>query len=290
MRRPCYVLGKPQLAALAGGGYAVLVILGAYSLASWGLLSAPSAFGLMGLASAAAALWLASRLGVRVAPAAKGDPLMAPRREHWEYGRWGLAAAAMNWVPANVYFVLLPIWGGLAAAGAFRALCNFLLPIVNLYAAFGPLLLPALVRARGAPAFRGRAQKAAIGFLGGGVLSWALLALFGQQLMAWLYAGKYDAFGPDLAWLGAASVTFGLAAVAEGALRALERPNLVFWSNTGSGVVALTLAVLLVPRLGVLGACLGLVASSMTAGVLMSRQLWIRRANAAWRQDGSRWR
>lgn len=288
MRRACYVRGEPRLAALAGAGYAVLVILGASLLAGWGLLSAAFAFGLMGLASFSAALWLAGRLEVRVAPTAKGDPLMAPRKEHWEYGRWGLAAAAINWVPANVYFVLLPIWGGLAAAGAFRALCNLLLPIANLYTAFGPILLPALVRARGTAAFPGRTRTAAIGFLGGGVLSWALLALFGRPLVSWLYAGKYDAFAPALAWLGAASLTFGLAAVAEGALRALERPDRVFWSNACSCAVALTLGVLLVPRLGVLGACLGLVASSMAAGVLMSWHLWIRRANAAWRQGKRR--
>jgi O-antigen/teichoic acid export membrane protein len=286
MRRACYVRGVPRWAALAGAGYAVLVILGASLLARWGLLSAPVAFGLMGLASFATALWLAARLEVRVAPATKGDSFTAPRAAHWAYGRWALGAAALTWIPLNAYFVLLPIWGGLAAAGAFRALFNLMVPITNLNTALGPVLLPALVAVRGTSAFPRLTRRAAFGLLGCGVLSWVLLALFGQPLMSWLYAGQYDAFALALPWLGAASVTLCLTTIAEGALRALERPDRVFWSNACSGAVAIATGVLMVPNLGVLGACLGLVVSSLTAAVLMSWHLWIRMASEV-RQKGA---
>jgi len=279
MRRACYVRGEPQAAALAGAGYAVLVISGACLLGRWGLLSATSAFGLMGFASFAAALWLTGRLEVHLAPPAKGGPLLAVRKEHWAYGRWALGAALLTWVPLNVYFVLLPIWGGLAAAGAFRALYNLLLPIMNLNTALGPILLPALVAARGTIAFPGRVRRAAMGFLCAGVLSWILLALFSQPLVSWLYAGRYDAFAPALVWLGAAPAALCLTTVAEATLRALERPDRVFWSNACAGAVALAAGVLMVPSLGVLGACLGFVASSITTGVLMSWHLWIRMAS-----------
>jgi O-antigen/teichoic acid export membrane protein len=259
---------------LAGAGYASLIFAGAYLLYLFDMLSAMSAFGLMGAASLAAAGWLVWKLKLKVVRSTKSEFHDTIRKDHWGYGRWVFGAAALTWFPLNVYFLILPIWGGLEATGAFRALYNLLLPIIHLNTAFCPILVPALVTVRRSSAFRKRTLEAAVVFLGGGALYWAFLAQFNQPVVSWLYNGQYDAFAPVLSWLGVTSVFLSLTTVAEAALRGVERPDRAFWSYAFSGAVGLATGLLLIPKFRVVGASLGLVLSSITAATVMSWHVW----------------
>jgi O-antigen/teichoic acid export membrane protein len=276
LRRACYVRLEPRLAATAGAAYASMILGGAVLLFRSNLLSVESAFALMGVASLIAALWLAYRLDLRLAVSPVSDLTRNVRKEHWRYGRWLTGAALLRWTSVNLYFLLLPIWGGLEAAGTFRALFNLLLPALHVNFAMGPILVPAFVSAVSREGFQHRVRVSSVGLVSGGIFYWLLLALFHKPIVAWLYAGRYDASSSILLWLGAVSALMSLVTVAAAALRAAERPDAVFRADAVFGVFALLVGLLLIPTLGAEGASLGLVLSYVVAAAVMTWQLRLR--------------
>jgi len=274
LRRACYVRMEPRIAVLPGVAYMFLMSVGAFLLFSTKMLSAVSAFILMGSASLVSALWIARRLSLRITTRTSEEMLVTVKGDHWGYGRWAVGAAALTWVPLNIFFFLLPLWGGLNATAAFRALNNLLLPAIHLFAAFGPVLLPAFVTVRGNADFGKRVKACSVAFLGGGLLYWLLLVLLGEPIVEFLYVGKYAAYSQYLPILAAAMVPQGLALVAGEALRAIERPDLVFRAWAASGSVALLSGLLLVPRNAVWGASVGLLLSSIVVAGVMNWLLW----------------
>jgi O-antigen/teichoic acid export membrane protein len=144
-RRACAARLQPKLAAMGGAVYLLVVLAGSYALLRAGVLAPGSALVLMGVAGVISGAWILARL--RSTGPATAD--LAPSRhevyrEHWHYGRWSLASSGLSWVPGNVYYLLLPAFAGLEAAGAVRAVSNLVLPVLHLNAALGILLLPAL--------------------------------------------------------------------------------------------------------------------------------------------------
>jgi O-antigen/teichoic acid export membrane protein len=107
-------------------------------------------------------------------------------------------------------------------------------------------------------------------FLSGSACYLVLLWGFRVQIFHFFYAGKYAGYASwPLLLVGLLPFAQSLPTVVGGALSALERPNLCFWSSAGSSAVTLALGVPLACSLGVGGALLGLVVSYSLMGVLM---------------------
>lgn len=268
-RRACFARLQPQWAAAAGSVYLGLMSLGAYLLFRTQSLSAVTAILLLAVCSAIVGVGL-------VAVLLRGQP--EPRSpvdvrevlaDHWSYGRWALLGSAVGWFPSNVYFLLLPAEGGLAASAALKALMNLILPVLHGIAALATLLLPSLVRVRGKPAFTSTLVTALVLLMSGAALYWILVATFAQPLLLLLYKGRY-AYPAGLLWmLGALPVAAAFAAVLGAAVRAIERPSDVFLASLGAAATAATLGPWLVVQRGVVGAVIGLIASSMATGLLL---------------------
>lgn len=270
MRRACYVSFKPHLAALGGALYMVFMLSGAYLLYQAGWLSALTAFGLMGLSGLAAGLFLAAILRVGLPSFGDGALIRGSLRDHWGYGRWSVGTRTMVWVTQSSYFVLLPVWGGLEASAALRALMNLIMPVLQTYAALSVLLLPTLVRLRGRPGFVRLTRLSFALFVSGSTLYWLVLGLFHRPLIDWMYGGRYTEY-TDIIWLLAlAPIIFGVAEVQSTILRALEKVNLVFWASLVSTVVALTAGLGAVYAMGVFGAAVWL----LLAGVANVLAMW----------------
>lgn len=270
MRRACYAVFKPHLAAWGGAIYMVLMMVGVYALYRLEWLSAPSALGVMGLSSTVVSLWLVLRLKVK-RPALKGDELVGEAfRSHWSYGRWSVAYQALAWVPANVYFLILPVVGGLEDTASLKALLNLLMPILHANMALSILLLPSLVQARGSVRFSSIVRSALVLFVSGSALYWLFLIFFHGTLITWLYGGRYAQDAELLWFLGLAPISAGVAAVLGMALRARERPDQVFYSYVFSSIVALTLGLGATLVWGTVGAAVGLLLSSMATAVAMA--------------------
>jgi O-antigen/teichoic acid export membrane protein len=261
MRRMCYARLEPRLAASGGAWYMVLMLVGAYILYSQEWLSAASALGVMAFSGMITSLWLAVRVRVKLPPLRGSDLVRDAFADHWRYGRWSVGNQALNWVPMNIYYVIIPVWGGLAAGAAFKALMNLIMPMLQAVWALSILLLPTLVHARddGHDKLDSSIRVALIPFVIGPALYWLLLALFHQPLVSWLYEGKYGEHAVLLWLLGISPVVASVKQVMGQSLRALERPDSLFFAYALSAAVALTLGTALVYFWGIVGAGISLV-------------------------------
>jgi O-antigen/teichoic acid export membrane protein len=289
MRRACYARLEPHLAASGGAIYMLLMLGGAYVLYERGWLSAESVFGVMGISSLVVGLWLAMRLGLKRMPLRGNDLARGSLENHWAYGRWSIANEALNWVPMNIYYLMLPLWGGLAAGAYLKALMNLIMPMSQAIWALSILLLPVLVRARGEDRagtgharFNSRVRLALIPFVLGPFLYWLLLGLFNYPLVSWLYDGRYTEHAALLWILGLSPVVASVKQVMGQSLRALERPDRLFWAYMLSATVTLTFGTGLVWIWGVVGAAIGfLVSQGITAALAL---VLLRRLESSQRQ------
>jgi O-antigen/teichoic acid export membrane protein len=275
MRRACYVHLKPQLGALASALYLIMTLVGIYLLYRIGELSPAAAFGLMGLTGLATGTWLAVRLRVARPSRANDELRRAVIRRHWDYGRWSTPTYIAGNLAENSFYFLLPIWGGLAATGALRALMTLVLPVVHVLVALSTLLLPSLARARGQNEFRHLMRLSLLLFLLGTAFYGVMLGLFNRPLISWLYGDQYVEYA-NLLWLVALiPVVSAVRSVFTQAILAFERPNQVFIGQVGAAIVMFTVGLGLMAIWDVAGAILANVASLATLAAILVL-LWIR--------------
>lgn len=267
-RRASFACFRPSYAAVAGAGYLLLMVAGIALLFGLRLLSPLYAFVVLGACSLLVGTLLMAVLR-RLPGIGKELHARDVAREHWRYGRWALASSAITWVTGNAYLFLLPIYGGLASAAAFRALSNLVLPMFQGITALSTLLLPILARARGTPRFRSVLVVASVGFVGSAGIYWMLVGELCRPVIQLLYNGNYAEYAHLLWLLGLLPVLAGVVAVVSNALRAWERPDLVFWAYTASAFCTLTLGLLAVVRWQITGAVLAQVLATSASAVVM---------------------
>jgi O-antigen/teichoic acid export membrane protein len=223
----------------------------------------------MGFSSLAAGVWLAMRLHIDWPSLVSEGLVREVFGDHWGYGRWAIASEALTWIPGNIYYLLLPAWGGLEASAAFKALMNLIMPILHANTALSALLAPTLVRARRGGGF-GRLVRLALAlYTLGAALYLVLLGLFHHQLVAWLYGGRYREYANLLWFLGFSLLITGAVTVLGTALRALERPDRVFWAYLFTTVVAMTLGLGFIAVWGVVGAGVAFLLSTAVKALAM---------------------
>jgi O-antigen/teichoic acid export membrane protein len=271
LRRAFYVRLSPGWAAAGGAVYLLILLASALFLRATGRLTPATGFLAMAGASLVTCLLFLGLL--RPTLGVDSFAIRAVATDHWRYGKWAAAGAGPGWVSENIYFLVLPAWAGLAEAGALKALMNLAMPALQTIGALGVLLLPVLVRNRddGGPAAMKRTMKLSLAlFLLGSGCYMTVLCGFRLQIFHLLYAGKYVAYASwPVLLLGLVPFGLSLPIVMGGALRALEQPNLVFWSAVGASAMTLALGVPLACSLGVGGALIGIVVSYIIMGVLM---------------------
>ena len=281
-RRACYVRFETPLAAQGGVLYIVCLGVGAYLLYARGLLTSVTAILLMGVASLASGAWIMARLHLR--PFARSQRALreAIVAEHWEYGRWVIGSNILGWAPQSIYFFVLPITVGIVGTATMKALINLILPVLHTYLPLSILLVPALVRAPSRRAFKTTVYVASLVAVLCSTAYWLLLGTLHQPLVAWIYKGNYVADAGLLWILGLVPISGAVVAVAGGALRALERPNLLFRAYAISTAVSATIGLALLFLAGLRGAVIGYtlssVATAITMGMSLQREL---RATAA---------
>lgn len=280
MRRACYVRFEPRLAAHAGFWYVAALLAGGGALHAAGRLDAATGILVMGAGSLASALWLMARLDIQPFSAARDTALPGVAAEHWRYGRWVAASSILGWVPQSLYYLVLPLGAGrLENTAALKALMNLVMPVLHAYQPMLVLMVPALVRSRGTPAF-GRTVRVMLLLttLCSGAY-WLLLGLYDRPLVAWLYKGQYAADAPLLWVVGLLAITGAVVAVLGSALRALERSKHIFAAYATSTLVTVTAGIVLMERWGVKGAAIGVTLSGVATTLTMAWCLW----RAGWR-------
>jgi O-antigen/teichoic acid export membrane protein len=155
-----------------------------------------------------------------------------------------------------------------------RALMNFVMPVLQAISALTMLLLPMLVRDRdsGGPRKMNRTMLLFLGlFCAGAVVYLTALWIFRDSVFQIFYAGKYSQYaGWPLFLTGLLPLGTCASAVLGDGLRALEKPDSIFWCYACSVVGAVAVGIPLSATMGVSGALLGLIASSAITIVLMA--------------------
>lgn len=283
-RRSFYIELQPGWAAATGvvyfGGLLLLVIW----LRSAGLLTPAMAIFAMGIAAVATSALQLARLRPHWSLARQQISVVAVTREHWQYGRWALASAAAIWMPLNLYYFVVPIWTGLKTAGELKAIMNLANPVLNSFIAFSLLIIPLLVRHRdqgGIGRVRRTVKSITVLFLLGSSLYLAVLWLFGARVIGLLYGGRYvELVGWPILLVGLIPVMASLTISTGSALRALERPDWLFWCYIASSGMTLAVGLPLASAYGLIGALLGLLLSYVVTAAAMCFFLWSRKTES----------
>lgn len=271
-RQICYLQMRPESALKGSLLYALILFLGLFISYRLQWLSSFNALIIMGAAGLlAASVFLPSLFSERVNIFEKQTSGIIKEviGKNWHYGKWGVGSAFVHWFAFIVYLPMVGAFAGLSQAGAFRAMQNMVLPAQRIFAGLGLLLLPWLSRQRamhGGDYLRRKVAKiTAINFLITGVYV-ALLILFKEPISEFLYGKSYYIeFLWLVPYLGFAVIVEALSQGLSLGLKALERPDAIFWSKAFAAALTLTGGVYLVARLKLFGAALGTVLSVTVA-------------------------
>lgn len=267
-----YVKLKPAWSIAAGAIYCGLIVAVAWSLLRVKQLTPMNALIGMGASGFIVALVFLSRLRPTW-QRKEGPDLSNVAKEHWKYGRWSVATDLSSWVPANIYYVVIPLWFGLAGSADLKALLNLMLPVQNCIAGLSMILMPSLVydlRELGTKGMN-RTMISHFSVLAGIACVYSsALWISGPFLLHLLYGGKYDALSRGLILLSGL-LPLGAAAISivGNGLRALERPNFIFWCYLAAAVVSVALGIPLTAFFGVVGALIGMCLTSLLASLML---------------------
>lgn len=274
VRRAFYVRFQPQWSAVGGALYLVLMLAGMQGVYALHLLSPASTLVIMGMASLVVGLALTVLLRSQPGSPTPRLGLHTVLADHWRYGKWASMMTASTWASREIYSLFLPIWAGLEGSAAVRALLNLVMPLLHTNAAITILLMPRCVQALKAEGKAGLDRMLRLAFLllaTGAVLYWGVILMCRHTVLPWIYGGRYGAYTELLLLVGCLPLVEAAMNVLSAGLRAVERPDVVFWCNLVALSITLTAGLWLLATHGVAGAVMGRLVASLAAAVVL---LW----------------
>jgi O-antigen/teichoic acid export membrane protein len=258
LRRACYFLLKPGIAAFGGACYGLSAVLLVFASRSW--LSSMAPFAIVSGAASIASIcillvgYLRDHFAV-VVPGLRPREVLA---ENWKYGRWITGVAFLYWLSSLVFSPMLGWWHTAASAALYKAAENFAIPLTHCFTALGLWLLPSFARRTSsfsATQYRQLAKQLTTTALAISAAFIALVASFGGRLAIWLYGSSYAACVPAIPLLclgvGIRGVTdFGMGMV----LRAAGVAAFQLWASLAAALLGITAGVALIRWYGVQGA------------------------------------
>lgn len=278
LRVACYLDSEPKHAGIAGVIYLVLVVGLLFAFDALGWMGVPAAVGAMGLSSLAICAYLMWRLGVSVPAVFKRVGYGEVVGVHWRYGKWATPTGMMRWVPEHLPVLAAPLVLGwvagtspdFEAGGALKAMLHLSVPFVLFTWAFSTLLVPMLVRRRGTPAFGKLSWQMAGLFLAVSLVSWPIVGLFHEPIIALVYAGRFGEHAWLLWLVGLIPVVVSVDSVLHAQFRAVERPDRLFYGSAASAVLLLVVGL---PMLAAWGLA-GILAAVLLSYAVQAAVLW----------------
>ena len=265
LRRILYVERKVRLAARMSSVFFLSLCICLAAGASAKALSAFSVFLLVGLTSVVGALVI-----LREVPRPSSiEPFMRAQphhwQEHWKYARWVLATAFVFQFANQAYYWLVAGLLSLKEVAALRAIAMIVMIVDQVFTAITSLVLPAMAARYGS---RQIAELLSlwkvylVAFLIVGGAFFGGILLIGKPTMHWIYGGKFDDVSTLLIPLGLLPLLMGVGHTMNAALKAVEKPSLVFYAYLASGATTLAAGIPLMTHLGLRGAVYGMLASA----------------------------
>jgi O-antigen/teichoic acid export membrane protein len=286
IRRTFYIRRRPDLALRFSAAFFVsCVVLLALAIRA-NLLNGLSAFLIVSLAWVVAAVFVAGEHPGSVRPPDEEDFLHeepAYWSEHWKYSRWVFVTALVFQFTTQAYFWVVAALLSVKDVAELRALYNLSLPVDQVFGAITLLVLPQMAfhfADDELGKLRRLWRQCSLMFIGISSVFALIVGLGSLRLLHLVYGGKFDDVAPLLPWFVLLPVVMGIGNAANAALKAMERPQAVFYAYLTSGAATFVLGIPLVMRLGLRGAVYGMLASTTAYTLAMfsgcAKALWLR--------------
>jgi O-antigen/teichoic acid export membrane protein len=191
-----------------------------------------------------------------------------------------MASGLLFWAQGYLFYLVLPLWAGLEAAGILRVLMNLVMPILQSDGALVTALVPSFVRAARRGELAAMVRGAGLFFGAEAGAYWLVLIAVSGPLVAAVYDGQFVEYAPLLLVLGALPMLASAYNILAVALRVKGMADRVFWATVGSATATCTVGFAAVWMGGVAGAAVGLVVASATQ-VAILLQFFVRAERAA---------
>jgi O-antigen/teichoic acid export membrane protein len=261
-RQSCYVIGEPGLSLKSSFIYLVILLGTSFVVHAqfqpgydgiWFLL--------MGCASLAGALVVFGKLK---------NNLSANNRLDWKhlmgeqiaFGKWIMVAAFLNFAATQTQIFFAVGYLGLAQAGAFRALQNFMLPMFQVLTAFSNISLPSVVYEFGRQNFREMKRKSmitAMALFPLSIIYLVILYFFPNPIEQFLYGGKFSQYLFLIPVTGLIPVITAIEVGFSLIVRSLQRPVYHAVLTGAMAVTGLFLGSFMIKAWGIVGAVYSLV-------------------------------
>lgn len=259
-RQICYYRTAPGEALRVSSVYFILQMAGVVLLFLSDRLSVPAVFAWTSFSSLAAFLfgWKRRGLlsGLYFSLAGLRDP--GDLHTHWTYGKWMMVAGLANGIMTLSVIPLLTLFTDLESVAAFKAMQNFVTPLQQALAALSLVMLPVTARYIQQAGGRLSSRQVGLALLAASLVSAVyllILVFWGRDLIRLLYN---QPFYLDYVWLlillGASTSITALGYVFRILLRAMNRPESIFWSKAVPAVFVLVVGINLISRYGLAGA------------------------------------
>lgn len=267
LRRVFYLQHQAAFAAQASLICFVTVACGLWLAAKTQILNGFSVFLILALGWIVAGLGLGKKLAV-------GKPQQSflelePRywHEHWKYTQWVLGTAFVFQLTTQGYYWLVAGFLSVKQVADLRAIALLVAPVDHIFIAMSYLVLPALSSHYAASRvgnLRSLWKRYALATSSVTALFALAVRLVGRPVMHWLYAGKFDDLTPMLYMLAFLPLLMGIGNSMGEALKAIEKPKLIFVAYVCSGAATFLGGIPLVVHFGLRGAVYGMLLSGAT--------------------------
>ncbi len=269
VRRVYYVLQRPQNALICSAVYAVALISGAFLVHT--RLSVDDIFpwfALIGIASLVGSVLVLFTGQLQFFHEGKWIDLRLFAARQWLLGRSIFIATLLYSLGTQVQVFIAASFLGLQAAGAYRAVQNFMLPMSQVLTAGTTLTFPAITAEFGKGDFRKLQTKSqAVGIaLTTAALVYELALIVGARWVPpILYAGKFTEYAWLIPIIGLVPLFNALETAYSLLLRSLQRPSFYVIDKAVAAFVGAASALILVLWWGLTGAVVSLVLIEVAA-------------------------
>ena len=266
IRRGFYLFRKPQLSLLGSITYALFLIGGIWFTQTSIRASVGLAFPLIGVAGLASGILLISRIPQQQSSYISFYDIL---HSNWKYGKWLVYSSLLIALAAQVQTFIVGALLGLSDAGVFRALQNFVQPMILFFAAVSAYLLPSLSFDFGKGNIVGLRRKGSYLlylFIFISVCFEFLLLGYGHVLEEIVYGGKFSINVYLTPVWGLVPVAAGVTYVYYFLLQSIQRPSAILVGSIVWAITSAASAFILSSKWGILGATVSVILGYLFSG------------------------
>jgi O-antigen/teichoic acid export membrane protein len=265
VRRTFYIRHRPDLAARFSAAYFVFCAGMLWLSLRLGVLNGFSAFAIAALSWSAAGIFVAKELPRKPASAPFQEFEKGYWAEHWQYSRWVLVTALIFQFTTQAYYWLAAAYLSVKEVADLRAMYNLITPVEQIFIAVALLILPMMSRRYVENRMAGLVPLWKSYCLATVLITGAfalLVNVIGKPVMHSVYAGRFDDVAGLVGVLALFPLVMGIGNTMNAALKAIEKPQAVFYAYATSGAATFLIGIPLVLYRGLRGAVYGMLFSA----------------------------